>query len=253
MLVIWNERARPFRDRAGAGSAVMFSPAKHTSPRSERSSPASWPMSVVFPAPFGPMIACVSPSRTSRSMPSLARSAPKLFLRPRTSRRLLILVEQPRESSPEEQHRKHQQRPENNLPVLRPAREQVLEDEERERAEHRPGDAPHATEDHHEHQLARASPVHELRREVRGVVDEQRTGEAAYRTGDHESREAVPIGRNADGARARLVGPRGADHHAKARIYEAVPEEEHQDENGEHQIVEHAGVVQIDSREPALR
>src|SRR5882672_2945424 len=192
MLVIWNERARPFRDRAGAESRVMSSPAKRTSPRSERSSPASWPMSVVLPAPFGPMIACVSPSRTSRSMPSLARSAPKLLLRPRTSRMLLLIFfrDQTRQPAPEEHHREHQQGPQNDLPVLRPAREQILEDEERERAQHRPGDAPHAAEDHHEHQLARAGPIHELRGEVGGVVDEQRPGEPAYRACDHESREA---------------------------------------------------------------
>src|SRR6266568_676464 len=133
MLVIWNERAKPRCERAGAESAVMSSPAKRTRPRSGTRSPASWPISVVLPAPFGPMIACVSPSSTSRSTLSLASSAPKLLVRPRTSSRTLFIL-----------------------------------------AEERSGDASDAPEDHHEHELARARPVHELGRQVRGVVDEQR-------------------------------------------------------------------------------
>src|SRR5262252_5560249 len=137
MLVIWNERARPLRARCGADSAVTSSPPNRTSPRSGRIPPASWPMSVVLPAPFGPMIACVSPSRTSRSMPSLARSAPKLFVSPRISRRLFMLAQgEPREAAPEEKHRQHEQGPEDDLPVRRPPREQVLEDEQREGAQH---------------------------------------------------------------------------------------------------------------------
>src|SRR5438132_12364103 len=164
MLVIWKERANPRRARAGAESAVMSSPAKRTRPRSGRRLPASWLISVVLPAPFGPMMAWVSPSRTSRLTSSLASSAPKLFVRPRTSSRVLFILaeEQSREAAPEEEHRQHQERTQDQLPVLRPARERVLDQEQREGAEHRPGDAPHAAEDHHEHELARARPVHEL-------------------------------------------------------------------------------------------
>src|SRR5439155_13871898 len=73
MLVIWKERANPRRARAGAESAVMSSPAKRTRPRSGSRLPASWLIRVVLPAPFGPMIAWVSPSRISRATSSLAR------------------------------------------------------------------------------------------------------------------------------------------------------------------------------------
>jgi len=45
-------------------------------PVSGRRFPASWLMSVVLPAPLGPMIACVSPSRTSSVTWSVAFSAP---------------------------------------------------------------------------------------------------------------------------------------------------------------------------------
>src|SRR2546426_2944520 len=190
MLVIWNERAKPRCERAGAESAVMSSPAKRTRPRSGSRLPASWLISVVLPAPFGPMIACVSPSRTSRSMSSLASSAPKLLVRPRTSSRLLFILaeEQSREAAPEKKHRQHQQRTQDQLPVLRPARQRVLDQEQCERTEHRACDARRAAEDHHEHELAGARPVHELGGEVRGVVDEQRACEPAHRAGNYECR-----------------------------------------------------------------
>src|SRR5213592_256562 len=255
MLVIWKERANPRRARAGADSPVMSSPAKRTRPRSGKRLPASWLIRVVLPAPFGPMMAWVSPSRISRSTLSLASSAPKLFLKPRTSSRVLFILagEQSREAAPQEKHRQHQERPEDELPVLRPARESVLDEEQREGAEHRPGDARHAPEYDHEHKLARARPVHELGREVRGVVDEQRPGEPAHGARDHERREPVRVRREADRARAHFVRLRRADHHAEAGVDQPLPEEEREDENREHQVVESGGVVEIDeSRKLAL-
>src|SRR5216683_319456 len=231
MLVIWKERANPRRARAGAESAVMSSPAKRTRPRSGRRLPASWLISVVLPAPFGPMMAWVSPSRTSRLTSSHASSAPKLFVRPLTSSSILFIPaeEQSREAAPQEKHRQHQQRPEDQLPVLRPARESVLDQQERKGAEHRPGDARRAAEDHHEHELARARPVHELGRKVRGVVDEQRSGEPAHGARDHERREPVRVWREADRARAHLVRLCGSENEAEPGVDEAVPEEESED------------------------
>src|SRR5260370_30211499 len=117
MLVIWNERASPLRARRGAGRYVMSSPANRMRPPSGRRLPASWPMKVVLPAPFGPMMACVSPSRTSRSMPSVARKAPKLFVSPLTSS--IGLVADARETAAGEDHRQDEQLAEDHLPVLR--------------------------------------------------------------------------------------------------------------------------------------
>src|SRR3954471_3062905 len=127
----------------------MSAPAKRTVPESGRRFPASWLMKVVLPAPFGPITACVSPSRTSKSMPSLARSAPKLLLRPRTSS--MRTLEYAGEAALEEDHREHEQRPEDRLPVLGPAFQDLLGDDQRKGAEQRPGGACHAAEDHHEH------------------------------------------------------------------------------------------------------
>src|SRR5512134_3458992 len=110
----------------------MSSPEKMMRPLSGRTLPASWLMKVVLPAPFGPMMAWVSPCLTSRLMPSLACSAPKLLCRSRTSRSGTSLMsgEQPGEAALEEQHREHEERPQDHLPVLGPAGEHVLEQQE---------------------------------------------------------------------------------------------------------------------------
>ena len=55
--VIWNERAKPASARRNGGSVVMSTPSKTILPSLGVSSPDSWLMSVVLPAPFGPMIA----------------------------------------------------------------------------------------------------------------------------------------------------------------------------------------------------
>src|SRR5512138_1480314 len=135
----------------------MSVPAKRIVPESGLRFPASWLMKVVLPAPFGPITACVSPSATSKSMPSLARSAPNCFVSPRTSS--IGLVEHAGEAALEENHREHQQRAEHHLPVLGPALEHLLDEEQRERADHRPGGARHAAQDHHEHEIARLLPA----------------------------------------------------------------------------------------------
>src|SRR5947207_6556446 len=118
MLVIWKERARPLRARRCAGRWVTSSPANTMRPLSGRRLPASWPMKVVLPAPFGPMMPCVSPSRTSKSMPSVARSAPKLFVSCRTSS--IGFVEDPRQPAAEEDDAEDQGRAHQHLPVLDP-------------------------------------------------------------------------------------------------------------------------------------
>src|SRR4029079_3159260 len=139
MLVIWNERASPFLARAEAGSRVMSSPPKRMRPESGRSIPESWPLSVVLPAPCGPITACVSPSRTSRSTPSVAVSAPKDLRSSRTSRRGSAIVFLPRQqagkSARGEEDDEHQDRPEDDLPVLGKGGKNVFKDQQREGSE----------------------------------------------------------------------------------------------------------------------
>src|SRR4051794_11958156 len=164
MLVIWNERARPFLARLGAESGVTSSPAKTMWPESGRRLPASWLMKVVLPAPFGPMIACVSPSRTARSIPSVARSAPKDFTSRRTSS--IGTRQQAGEAALEEDDGEDQQRPKDDRPVFRVALEELLEKDQRKGAEHRSRGAGDTAQDHHEHEVTRLHPAHQPRRYV---------------------------------------------------------------------------------------
>ena len=76
----------PSRARRCGGKAVMSRPFRAMRPVSGGSSPASWEMKVVLPAPFGPITACTSPRRTSISISSLAISAPNRLVRPSTAR-----------------------------------------------------------------------------------------------------------------------------------------------------------------------
>src|SRR5260221_7005304 len=116
MLVIWKERASPLRERRCAASAVMSSPAKWICPASGRSSPESCLMKVVLPAPFGPITACVSPGRTSKSTASVATRAPKVLCSLRVSRRLLMLSRhQAGESASGEDHDQHEDEPQVEL------------------------------------------------------------------------------------------------------------------------------------------
>src|SRR2546428_12866753 len=89
-------------------------------PASGLRSPASWPISVVLPAPLGPMTACVSPSGTSRSTRSVARRPPKLLLSPRiTISGSAIAQDLPRQEPEQtalgEEHHEDQERPQDDL------------------------------------------------------------------------------------------------------------------------------------------
>src|SRR6478672_5250044 len=123
-------------------------------------SPQSWPISVVLPAPFGPMMACNSPLLTSSPTLSEAITPPKRLVRPSmassASAMAFDLARRPGQHSVDaaagEQH-DQQQRAEDELPVFaraldlmtgqelaRPAdqdRQRLFQHEQRDRADHR--------------------------------------------------------------------------------------------------------------------
>src|SRR5881628_3238869 len=247
MLVIWNERASPSRERAGASSGVTSRPAKRVVPASGRRSPASWPISVVLPAPFGPMIACVSPSSTSRSTRSVARRPPKLLLRPRTAiSGSAIARDQPEQAPLGEEDHDDEEGPQDDLPVLRQGGEHVFEAEEHDRTEDGPEQRAHPAQDDHEHDLAGPGPVHEVRGEVLRLVREQRAREAARAPREDEGGELVAERREPDRPRARLVGPGGPDDHAEARVDEPPAEDQEEEEQRQDDVVERRWVPQVD-------
>ena len=68
--------------RTRCGSRATSTPNTRACPASIGSSVASMRSIVVFPAPFGPRTPKISPWRTSRSMPSTARSSPNVLTSP---------------------------------------------------------------------------------------------------------------------------------------------------------------------------
>src|SRR6267378_8056835 len=113
-------------------------------------------MSVVLPAPFGPMIACVSPCTTSRSTPSVACKPPNLFASPRIARSGSATApsgvrHEPEQPALGEEHDEDEERPQDDLPVGGEGREDVLQEQEDDGADHRTEERSDAAEDHHEH------------------------------------------------------------------------------------------------------
>src|SRR5260370_6436159 len=250
-LVIWKERARPRRDRAGASRPAMSRPAKLIVPASTLRSPASCERSVVLPAPFGPMIAWVSPLTTSRSTRSVARSPPKLLLSPRTARNSSAIAgrlagQEAEEPAFREEHDQDEEGPEDDLPVLGQSGQHVPEEQEHDRAHDRPVKRPHPPEDHHEHDLARAGPVHEVGRQVLGLVREERARQAAHAPGEHERRELVAVGGKADRPGARLVRPGAAHDPPEAPRDPPPPQDEEEEQGPEDQGVERGRGPQVD-------
>jgi hypothetical protein len=69
----------------------ILSPRSRTLPSVGRSSPTMIFRSVLFPAPFGPTTATISPSSTPNVTPSTAGRPPKCLVIPSTSRSRLRL------------------------------------------------------------------------------------------------------------------------------------------------------------------
>ena len=72
----WNDRAKPAAARACTGKPVISRPPNRMLPESGATSPEIWLISVVFPAPFGPMTACSSHGMRSKVTSSVTTRAP---------------------------------------------------------------------------------------------------------------------------------------------------------------------------------
>src|SRR3990170_3718111 len=95
-------------------------------------SPVSWPISVVLPAPLGPMMACSSPARTSSTMSSQATTPPKRLVRPsicRSGSGTAQARKDPIDAAAGKQHDQEQHRPQNELPVFARGRHILAGDE----------------------------------------------------------------------------------------------------------------------------
>src|SRR2546421_5739932 len=185
-------------------------------PASVGSTPEIWPMSVVLPAPFGPISACTSPRVTSRVTSSVATTPPKRLLTPRSSS-MAAPPEEPgntlgRQHDDGEQHDAHREAG-MVLVVGRELREpgdavvgdQVLEAEQHRGADDAAPERADAAQNHHDHQRAGLDPVKQARADIARLVGDQRAGKAADAAGDDEAEELVAIDRKADRFGARFV------------------------------------------------
>src|SRR3954447_25791433 len=100
----------------------MSRPSKRITPASGAISPVSCPISVLLPAPFGPMIACNSPGGIASEMPSEATTPPKRLVSPSiasSASATAHALQQAVNAAAREQHYQQEQRPEHALPILR--------------------------------------------------------------------------------------------------------------------------------------
>src|SRR5262245_32095612 len=249
--VIWNERAKPSWLRRSTVSAVTSLPSKWMRPASGAISPASWAMSVVLPAPFGPITACSSPFGTASEIASDAITPPKRLLRPSICNSASATVDsgdQTIDAAAREQHHQQEQRTKDDLPVFGNARERFFQHQQRQRADHRPEHRAHAAEHRHDDEVARAGPVHERRADEVGMVGEQRSGKPAQHAREDETEQLVAVGGKPDRPHAPLVGSRALNHHAEAGMHEPPDQVDRRQQQRETKIVEGGLVGEIDDR-----
>src|SRR6266436_7818799 len=102
--------------------------------------PVSWLISVVLPAPFGPMIACNSPFATSSETWSVAMMPPNRRTSFSTRSRGSAMTQPPQQAidaAAPEQHDQQQQRPQDQRPVFRHLRQEFFQHQIDDRPQHR--------------------------------------------------------------------------------------------------------------------
>ena len=236
----------------------MSRPSKRMRPASGAISPASWPISVVLPAPLGPMMACSSPVRHAKRNRIRGDDAAEAL-----GQRLdLAAADQPRRapaSSPSMPPRANSTTSRNSGPsticqysAMRSAASPNRGDattristgsaSSSDSSATAPISGPnvdaHAAEHDHDDEIARARPVHRCRTDESGVIGEQRAGEPADRAGDDERGETIAKGRKADRPHAAVVRAGALDHHAEPRIHQPGDEIDGDDQQRQAQIVE---------------
>src|SRR6478672_12422608 len=101
------------------------------------SCPVNWLISVVLPAPFGPMMACSSPLATSSETLSVAMMPPKRRTSFSTRSRGSATASPPdqaHDAAAAEQHDEQQQRAHDQRPIFGHLRQELLQQQEHHRA-----------------------------------------------------------------------------------------------------------------------
>src|ERR1700681_4536028 len=115
-------------------------------PASGNSCPVSWLISVVLPAPFGPMMACNSPFATSSETLSVATMPPNRRTSFATRSKGSATGKPPQnagDAAAPEQHDQQQQRPHDQRPIFGHLRQEFLQHQISDGADHRAEQRPH--------------------------------------------------------------------------------------------------------------
>src|SRR5271165_2702688 len=137
----------------------MSRPARWMLPECGARCPVSWLISVVLPAPLGPMMACSSPCGTSSVTWSVAMMPPNRRTSFSTRSRGSATLQSPQQAhdaAAAEQHDHEQQRAHDDGPILGELRQKFLQQEIDDGADDRAEQRAHAAEDHHHHEVAGA-------------------------------------------------------------------------------------------------
>src|SRR6202022_3917696 len=139
----------------------MSAPARRMDPECGSNWPVSWLISVVLPAPFGPMIACNSPLATSSETLSVATIPPNRRTSFSTRSKGSATAQppqQPDDAAAPEQHDQQQKRAHDERPIFCYLRQKLFQHEISDRSDHRAEHPAHAAENDHHHQIAGAGP-----------------------------------------------------------------------------------------------
>src|SRR5229473_2800890 len=174
-------------------------------------SPESRLISVLFPAPLGPIKACRTPRLTSSETLSTAVSPPKIFLspvafKPRSIIRLLRQAHPPKsikktgQAAGKKNHHHHDQGPHSELPVLgqraeqRLTREELLEQNVSECADDRAVQPSDPTEDQQDLDGCRVVPRKDLRIDEPKLASRKIAGQSSQRSRENEGPQFVEEG-----------------------------------------------------------
>src|SRR5712671_3313780 len=131
----------------------MSCPPNRMRPAWELSSPVSCPISVVLPAPFGPMMACNSPGGIASVISSEATIPPKRLVSPSIASNGsgMARLQHAVDTAARIKHDEQQQGSEDDLPIFGDAGERLFQQEQRDGADQRAERRTHAAEhDHHD-------------------------------------------------------------------------------------------------------
>src|SRR5215470_6891495 len=198
MLVRWNDRPMPSRQRSWGAMPVTSRSLNTTRPPSGCRCPVIRLKSVVLPAPLGPIMALIEPRGTVNDTPPTASKPSKRLVICRTS----STGRPPLRAAPEggdraaDAAREHEQQDdqdgaEDERPVLGVGDDLLVEPDQDQRAQGRPVEGGHAAQQRHDQYLGGLGPVREVREDPAVEDAEQASGEAREEARDHEGGQLI--------------------------------------------------------------